>query len=300
MMTKPKTNYDTYHNVPDSLVKKLDDFRENTPFKALDIGKHQWTYYIVGHVDDDALLLLHGGGGNAETMFGYIQELSQHFRVIAPNIPITSDNLDETVDSLQALLVHEGIKHANVVGFSFGAMLAQMFIRRFQDTVRNMVITHGVIPSKHLAEPRKMQRNIMRWYPEPLLRGISKQAYQKQIENNTSPASPEQRQFWQAYFEEYYSTQFRKKQIISRANITVEYHSANEFNSRDLLEWHGNMLIIESENDEVVSDGDRGSLKMMYTRAYIQTLYGYDHLAPLLAQDEMISSIVNFLLKEDD
>lgn len=299
-MTKPKTNYDYYSDVPDSLVKQLDNFRESTPLKSLDIGKHQWTYYTLGEPDDEALLLLHGGGGNAEAMFKYIQELSKHFYVIAPNIPITLTNLADTVSDLKVVLAHEGINQANIVGISFGAMLAQMFIRRFQDMVINMVITHSVIPSKHLAEPIAMQRNLMQFYPEPLLRSTSKHTYRKDIKNSTSPTSPEQKRFWQAYFEEFYSTRFCKKQVISRAHLTVDYHSAYEFNSRDLLTWHGNLLIIESENDNVITDGDRGSLKAMYSRAYIQTLYGYDHLAPLLTQDEIISSITNFLLKEDD
>lgn len=300
MMTKTKTNYDYYSDVPDSLVKQLNNFRENTALKSLDTGKHPWTYYTLGKPDEEALLLLHGGGGNAEAMFKYIQELSEHFYVIAPNIPITLTNLAEAIDDLQAVLEHERINQANVVGISFGAMLAQMFIRRFQESVINMVITHSVIPSKHLAEPIATQRNLMHFYPEPLLRSISQHTYRNDIKNSTSPTSPEQKRFWQAYFDEFYATRFRKKHVISRAHLTVDYHSAYEFNSRDLLAWHGNLLIIETDNDNVISDGDRGSLKAMYSRAYIQILYGYDHLAPLLAQDEMISSIINFLFKEDD
>lgn len=300
MMTKTKTNYDYYQNVPDSLVKQLDSFRENTVLKSLDIGKHKWTYYTEDNSNDEAILLLHGGGGDAEAMFKYIQELSKYFYVIAPNIPITLTNLADTVDELRAILANERINDANLVGVSFGAMLAQMFIRRFQETVINVVITHSVIPSKHLAEPMAMQRNIMRLYPEPMLRRISKRAYRNHIENSICPTSIQEKRFWQAYFNEFYSTRFRKKQAISRAHLTVDYHSANEFNSRDLLAWHGNLLLIESDNDNVITDGDRGSLKAMYSRAYVQTLYGYDHLAPFLAQDEMISSIINFLLKEDD
>jgi hypothetical protein len=38
----------------------------------------------------------------------------------------------------------------------------------------------------------------------------------------------------------------------------------------------------------------------MYTRAYIQTLAGYDHLAPLLAADELLASITHFLLRPED
>ena len=292
---------DTYYqNVPEHLVQPLIKFRQNNPLYTMDVSKHQWTYYALGHPENEAILLLHGGGGDAEAMFQYCQIFAKDFRVIAPNIPITINKLSDAVSGLRALLAHEGITRANIVGISFGAMLAQMYIRHFQDTVLDMVITHSIIPSKHLAEPMTMQKNLMRFYPEPLLRGISKRAYHNHIANSTSSTSDEQKQFWQAYFDELYSTRVRKKQLISRARITVDYHSENEFNSRDLLAWDGDLLIIESENDNVITEGDRGSLKAMYSRAYIQTLADYDHLAPLLAQDEIISSIMNFLLKEDD
>lgn len=298
-MNKNKVDTSYYQTVPEHLVQNLANFRQNNPLYNMDVNKHQWTYYALGHPDDEVLLLLHGGGGDAEAMFQYMQEFSSDFRVIAPNIPITINKLNDAMSGLRALLAHEGITRANVVGFSFGAMLAQMYIRKFQDTVINMVITHSTIPSKHLTEAINMQKNLMRFYPEPLLLGISKRAYHNHIATSTSTQSDAQKQFWQAYFDDLYSNRVRKKQLISRAKITVDYHSENEFNSRDLLTWDGDMLIIESENDNVITEGDRGSLKAMYSRAYIQTLADYDHLAPLLAQDEMISSIMNFLLKED-
>lgn len=297
---KNKFDNTYYQDAPKQLLQPLINFRQNNSLYNMDVSKHQWTYYALGHPDDEALVILHGGGGDAEAMFKYCQVFAKHFRVIAPNIPITITKLSDAISGLRALFAHEGITRANIVGISFGAMVAQLYIRKFQDTVLDMVITHSVIPSKHLAEPMNMQKNLMRFYPEPLLLGISKRAYHKHIANSSSSQSDEQKQFWQAYFEELYSSRVRKKQLISRAKVTVNYHSEYEFNSRDLLAWEGDLLIIESENDNVITEGDRGSLKAMYSRAYIQTLADYDHLAPLLAQDEIISSIMNFLLKEED
>ena len=232
-------------------------------------------------------------------MFQYIDKFSRHFRVIAPNLPPTIKTLDDAINGLRAMLSELQLKRVIVVGISFGAMLAQVYIRRFQDTVIDMVISHSLIPSAHLAEARRMQKTLMSLYPEPLLMWMSKQAYIRHIEASTTPAANATKLFWQAYFNALYGKQVRKGHLMLRARLVAEYHSENEFNSRDLLHWQGDLLIIESEADTVISEGDRGSFKMMYTRAYIQTLYGYDHLAPILAADELISSIVNFLLKED-
>lgn len=282
-----------------SLLERLTDFRQSVPIQSIEIGKHHWTYYENGNPEQVTLLLLSGGGGNAETMFPYIEGFSQHFRVIAPNLPPTIKKLDDAVNGLKALLDAQKIERVVIVGIAFGAMLAQLYIRRFQNTVIDIVITHSRIPSQHLAEPVQMQKKLMQFYPSPFLRWMNKGTYVSDITKSSTASSDATRKFWQNYFAELYSGRIRKKHLVARARLTAEYHSNNEFNSRDLLQWDGNLLIIESEEDNIISEGDRGSLKAMYSRAYVQTLAGYDHLAPILAADELVNSIINFLLKED-
>lgn len=299
MIRKNETLQHYYEAVPDSLVKKLFDFRQTVPLQSVEIGKHQWTYYTSGDAENTALLLLHGGGGDAEAMFKYIQAFSEHFHVIAPNIPSSIRSIDNATVGLRALLAHEQIQAAHIVGFSFGAMLAQIYIRRFQDTVLDMVITHTTIPSAHLAERMAMQKTMMTLYPAPLLIWLMKRAYRNHIAQSITPCSEDEKLFWQAYFEELYTERFTKKHLHSRSAIATDYHSNYEFNARDLLEWDGDLLIIESDCDNAIDEGDRGSLKGMYNRAYVQTLEGYDHLAPLLASQEMSRSIINFLVDRE-
>ena len=281
------------------LSKDLARFHADVPQQTQTIGTHDWTYYVHGNPDNEPLLLLAGGGGNAETMFQYIQAFSDHFYVIAPNYPNTLKTLDDAVNGLRALLISINIEKSIVIGVSFGAMLAQLYIRRFQDQVSDLIITHTMIPSQHLAEALSMQYQLMRVYPAPLLLWMSKRGFDGEIESSITPTSSASKQFWRAYFAQLYGHQIRKPDLLVRARLTAEYHIENEFNSRDLIEWHGNMLIIESENDGVITDGDRGSLKAMYSRAYIQTLPEHDRFAPFLVADEIINSMINFLHKDD-
>ncbi len=281
------------------LATQLAQFHTTVAEKRQTIGTHEWTYYTHGHPDNEPLLLLAGGGGDAETMFQYIQGFSDDFCVMAPNYPSTLQTLNDAVNGLRALLDAEGVEQCVVVGISFGAILAQLYIRRFQEQVNDLIITHTMIPSQHIAEALTMQYQLMRAYPSPLLMWMSKRAFKQQIKNSKTPISASVKQFWQAYFDNLYRNRLRKRDLLMRARLTAEYHTENEFNSRDLLAWHGNMLIIESEEDDMISDGDRGSLKAMYSRAYIQTLSDYDHFAPFLAADEIIHSMLNFLHKDD-
>ncbi|MGJ3240748.1 MAG: alpha/beta fold hydrolase [Anaerolineae bacterium] len=281
-----------------TLNTQLRAFQQRAQLEQIQLDAHSWTCYTLGNPDDEALLILAGGGADAEVIFQYITHLSRHFYVIAPNLPPTLNTLSEALDGLRALLAHHQRQQAVVVGLAFGAMLAQAYIRRFQDSVTDLIITHSWIPSQHLAEAMAMQQQLLQLTPEPLLLWRNRRAYQRDIASSSTPADPATRRFWQDYFEQHYSERIRKAHLLSRARLMAEYHAENEFNSRDLLHWHGDLLLIESDADQVISEGDRGSLKAMYNRAYIQTLYGYDHLAPLLAANELSQSIINFLLKE--
>jgi hypothetical protein len=142
-----------------------------------------------------------------------------------------------------------------------------------------------------------MQKNLIMFYPAPILLWLSKRAYHTAIANSPSPSSQAQKQFWQAYFEEVYSLHMNKTQLLSRVSMTCDYHLNYRFKSDDLKNWQDNLLIIESSEDDVISEGNRGSLLGMYPRAYVQTLFGYDHLAPFLAGEKMLDSMRNFLLE---
>ncbi|MEM9954682.1 MAG: alpha/beta hydrolase [Chloroflexota bacterium] len=244
--------------------------------------------------------MLSGGGGDTEAMFPHITHFSEQFRVIAPNYPTSYKTLSDIISGLRALLSQEGIEHCVVVGFSFGGMLAQLYIRRFQDMVTDLVVSHSMIPSRHLSEAMSMQYQLLRLYPEALLLWMSKRAFHNQIANTTCPITDDARTFWQTYIDESYSQRMSKRDLVLRARLTAEYHAGDEFNSRDLLHWHGDLLLIESDNDDVINDGDRGSFKAMYSRAYVQTLANHDHLAPLLVADQISQSILNFLHKDED
>lgn len=282
-----------------TLAARLQQFRASVPLKSIQLGRHTWTYYETGDPSEEALLLLHGSGGTAETMFRYVEGFGTNFHVVAPNLPASINKLGDAVAGLQALLQHVGIERAHVIGFSFGAMLAQMFIRRFPDSVLDLILTHTVIPSEHLAERANMQRALIAFYPEALLLWLARRSFRSNLQKSLTPAAESDRSFWQDYFEALYNNGYRKRDILARSRLTCQYHIENQFSTKDLNRWDGNLLLIESSADEVIEEGDRGAFKGMYPRAYVQTLEGYDHLAPLLASDALLLSMTRFLLREE-
>jgi pimeloyl-ACP methyl ester carboxylesterase len=282
------------------LAARLAHFQQQTPLLRARPAAHDWTYYRSGDRQRPAVLLLTGGGGDAEVLFPYFETLTVDYDVIAPNLPHTIKSTQDAAVELDALLQQQGITRVHVIGIAFGALLAQVFVRRFPQRVGNLVLTHAVVPAVHLAEPLAMQRGMLALLPAPVLAWMSRRSYRQSLQNSITPAAAADRAFWVDYFDHLYRTRIGKKQITSRAQIALDFHRGGEFSTRDLADWHGNLLLIESAQDEVVSEGDRGAVQAIYPQAYLQTLEGCDYLAPILAVDQLALSIVRFLQEHEE
>ena len=112
------------------------------------IHGHRMYYAIQGN--GPALVLLHGGGDSGEHSFArQLDIFSEHHRVVVidqvgqghtPDVrgPLTYSGM---MNDSAALLLHLNLKHADLVGFSDGGILALMLAVRHPDLVRRLVIS---------------------------------------------------------------------------------------------------------------------------------------------------------------
>jgi len=271
----------------------LIDFRESYPLQRLHIQQTGWTYYDTGG-DRFPLLLLAGGGGQAEAMFPQISLLADKFRVIVPNIPSTVKHMEDVIDGLSTLMNALDIKKSNLYGVSLGGHIAQIYIRKHYVRVRDCILSHTAIPTEQLAQKTSMQYRMLQLYPSVLITRLFKRMTQQQIKACPVKISDTERAFWQNYFEQQYDAEITKAQIVSRASIARDYFSEFTFHGTDLNYWQGRMLIIESSRDDVYDEGERGALLAMYTRAWIHTFEGYTHLATILAHRQLAELVIDF------
>jgi 2-hydroxy-6-oxonona-2,4-dienedioate hydrolase len=100
-----------------------------------------------------ALLLLHGTGGHLETYQKNVTELSEHFRVIVPDMighgytdrPALDYTLDDYADHLFALLDHFDAPTACVSGESIGGCIAAWMALRSPERVSALVLNTGIL-----------------------------------------------------------------------------------------------------------------------------------------------------------
>jgi 2-hydroxy-6-oxonona-2,4-dienedioate hydrolase len=100
-----------------------------------------------------ALLLLHGTGGHLETYQKNVTALSEHFRLIVPDMighgytdrPDVAYTLDDYADHLFALLDHAGAPSAFICGESIGGCIAAWMALRSPERVGALVLNTGIL-----------------------------------------------------------------------------------------------------------------------------------------------------------
>jgi pimeloyl-ACP methyl ester carboxylesterase len=122
-------------------------------------------YERVG--DGPALVLLHGFSIDSRMWRPQLETLSDHFTIIAWDAPGAGQSPDppetfgisDWAHSLAGLLDAAGIQWANILGLSWGGILAQEFYRRYSERVLSLILADTYAGWKgSLPEPIPQER----------------------------------------------------------------------------------------------------------------------------------------------
>jgi pimeloyl-ACP methyl ester carboxylesterase len=107
-------------------------------------------YYTAG--EGEPVLVIHGGAGDARSWWGNIQELSQKYRVYAPDLPGygSSQPLDgnyyipELSDFINKFTKFLNLKKFTVIGHSMGGGIALNFALKFPAKIKKLVLVSSL------------------------------------------------------------------------------------------------------------------------------------------------------------
>lgn len=110
-------------------------------------------HYVMGG-SGEPLLLIHGFGQNWYMWNRLLPALSEHFTVIAPDLPGLgeSDKPDsgytkkELAKDLHGLMQTLGLKKANVVGHDIGLMVAYAYAAQYGNDVKKVALLDALLP----------------------------------------------------------------------------------------------------------------------------------------------------------
>jgi pimeloyl-ACP methyl ester carboxylesterase len=102
------------------------------------------------------------------------------------------------------------------------------------------------------------------------------------------------RGFWKAYVDELLSVRLVKADMLANFRIQLDYHQRFHFTPRDLEDWHGKILIAESDTD-VISPRRRRALRQTYPNAEVHTFHNGGHATMFARFDEYLAMVKRFL-----
>lgn len=256
--------------------ERLLAFRDKHPVKILEVAGVRWEY-TVSAPQCETLLLLHGSLRIAETAYGYIQLFEDTYRVITPTYPCVMQ-IDDLLAGLKAVLEAEHAPTVLVLGHSYGGIIAQAFVQRYPERVKQLVLSGTkALPALTPAERSLLAsaRQLL-LLPEGVLLKFYRWAAAKLI------SVPEEEQaFWQDYLDEIFANRLHKADLQS-IYLTIEDALLKYgWSIGQHSQWQGPVLIIDGEGDQVGTEQEAAQLKAFYPQARVMRVVGGGHAVAL-------------------
>lgn len=252
------------------LEGELEAFRANCPVRELTIGGTRWRYRSTASTGP-VVMMLHGGGGSADSLFRYAGRLSPQLQLLLPSVPADVTTVEEALAGIRAIIAHSSMKPSNYVGFSMGGMLEQVMLRQTHDGIRSLTLFHCPSPGPSFADALERRSALMRM-PLPLLSRVVQWQVQRELAG--SGLGEDELTFWADYYS--------RPEVLARTrghqSIVLDYLRNYSFTPKQLDGWAGQVQIFETATDQVIPAIERQRLRQLYPDAAVITFESGGHL----------------------
>jgi 3-oxoadipate enol-lactonase len=280
-----------YRKVPPAQVEQFMRFRQAHPLKTLLLDGITWEYLASGDPSGRALLLLPGALSTAESAWRTLSMLERvNDRLLCPSYPAELDTMSALSDGISSILEHEGIRTTDVLGGSYGGMLAQVFAHRHPDFVTRLVLSHTYPPVSTRARRVEPALRLFRWLPMFMLKKLLHDRMTGILPSNPSP----ELLLVAAQIHETVDTRLTRQAAINTYLRMMDF-DRQVFSPSDLSGWPGKTLILLAEDDPTTPESMRKTLLDLYPGATLHLFKGSGHATSILESEEYIRVIQEFL-----
>jgi pimeloyl-ACP methyl ester carboxylesterase len=276
-----------YVDVLPADMKRFQAFCNDCPFRQLNNDGADWPY-LINERSGETLLLLSGALSIPDISWLTISHFAQAYRVIAPAYPAVN-TMEALVDGIAAILQHEGVKQAHVLGGSYGGFVAQVFVRRHPGLTRSLVLSHTFPPDPANVKTIQKMARWMPLLPEGMLRWLMGRRL-----GALMPAKTPEVSLFHAMFKELLYLRLKKVDLLSTVYRTVDYYT-HEFTPQDLVGWPGKVLLVMADDDPGTPDSVRHAMSTLYPGARLHLFHGTGHSTSVLKEQEYQEAIGQFL-----
>ena len=278
-----------YADVPPEEIRKFREFCDAYPYRHITHAGIEWPY-LASSGAGTPLLILSGALTHPDVSWQSISHFGAKSRVLVPAYPAVR-TMDGLCDGIAAILRHEGMENAHVMGGSYGGFVAQVFVRRFPTLARSLILSHtGAPDSAGLEKTRSMWKK-MSLLPTAVLRWIVGRALGKLKPADTaSPAAL----FLLAMFHEALHHHLAKADLLAIMDRTLDFYARN-FTAQDLAGWPGKILLVLADDDPASPEKVRTALQTLYPGARLHVFHGTGHITAVTNQTEYLAVMDEFL-----
>jgi pimeloyl-ACP methyl ester carboxylesterase len=276
-----------YARVPADRLEEFQTFRRAFPYRNVAHEGVAWPY-LTGGQGDPPLLLLSGALAIPDISWTSIVNFATRRQVIVPAYPPVM-TMDTLVDGIAAVLRHEGVDQAHVMGGSYGGFVAQVFVRHHPQLTRSLVLSHTQPPYPETAARIRPFARLLRWMPMGLVRYMMRRVFRSMM-----PEWSEETACLLAIFDELIRYALDKKDVIGILERTVDY-SVRRFAPQDLSGWPGKVLLVFGDGDPATPPDVRQQLESLYPGCQVHLFEGASHATSVTHQSEYLAVIDEFL-----
>jgi pimeloyl-ACP methyl ester carboxylesterase len=267
--------------------EQLAAFRAAAPVRRLQHGGVEWQYRVAGS-GPQALLLLPGAVGDGDAYFTLWPLLASTHTLIAISYPPLG-SLTGLLDGLRHLLDREHLGAVDIVGGSFGGIIAQAFLRRFPQRTRRVVLSAtGTARPERAASNEKFAQFMAR-----LPMGVTRALLRMIVRVSLTPVTVD-RGFWRAFYFAAIAS-LSRDEFVARYALSADMDRHGPPSPAGLQEWTGSLLILEGAADRIANAGARDKLRTLYPGARIHTFPGAGHAISAQSRGEWAARIATFL-----
>ena len=198
------------------------------------------------------------------------------------------------IDAIAAQLDEMGVGQCDVLGFSYGAWVAQCLRNRYPNLVRDLVLVHGFAVRPQHAWLFRIGLSLWKWMPVSSFRRMAR----KRVVYTLKPLRKRDGSDYArvlAAVDALLAKPETPAALIRQNDCMLE--SCINFASANETRTHSGrrVLIIESDNDPVVRGNERAHLRALHPDAWVHTFSGAGHIAPLVEPHAFADTVERFL-----
>ncbi len=287
LIPTPGGDFMQFYGKKDKAAQSLVEFRKQ-PVKTVESDGVTWKYYSGGN-GPETIVFAHGMGGSYDLWWQQIEHFAPHYRVISYTLPEEIDNLKDVAKGITAILKKENVDKFNIVGTSMGGYIAQYLIKTMPDRIDKAVFGNTFPPNHIIAKENERKSKLIKILPTYVIHLFG----DKQLHEKLLPTTTGNKKLLEAFLR---SLPFSKKAFLGRYAVVIDYF---DFDPNREPYKKIPKLIIQSDNDPLITPELRKKLIEKYPDAEVYTFHKGGHLPYIAQADKYNEALENFLKKSD-